>query len=295
MQLLQLRYFYTVAQMLNISQAAEIHNIPQPAMSKTISKLEEELGAQLFSRRRNHLALTGAGEAFLEEVRLSLEHLDAGIDLISRNLATELPAKLRLLILLHRATMVEAFAEFRRKHPNIMLSVVNNPDETGYFDLCIAGMDAGTKRGFFSRMLLLRERINIMLAKGHPLAGRSVLRVRDLKNEHFLILNEAHACYQCFLPLARNAGFTPHIAVVSNDLYCFSKYLKMNMGVALAPEVAWREFCREDCVVIPLDVPLYREVFLYWNERDTVETPAIRLLMEEIIEFFRGLDPGGED
>ena len=52
MELLQLRYFVSVAQFLNISKAARHHMIPQPAMSKTISKLERELGAPLFDRTR---------------------------------------------------------------------------------------------------------------------------------------------------------------------------------------------------------------------------------------------------
>ena len=58
MELMRLRYFYTVGKMLNISQAAKIHGIPQPAMSKTISSLESELGVKLFDRSKNHLSLT---------------------------------------------------------------------------------------------------------------------------------------------------------------------------------------------------------------------------------------------
>ena len=65
MELLQLRYFYTVAKTLNISRAAAIHGIPQPAMSKTISRLERELDTPLFNRIRNQLSLTPAGHAFL--------------------------------------------------------------------------------------------------------------------------------------------------------------------------------------------------------------------------------------
>ena len=65
MELLQLRYFLTVAKMLNISHAARHHMIPQPAMSKTISKLEKELGTELFVRRKNRIHLTEEGNARL--------------------------------------------------------------------------------------------------------------------------------------------------------------------------------------------------------------------------------------
>ena len=79
MELMRLRYFYTVGKMLNISQAAKIHGIPQPAMSKTISSLESELGVKLFDRNKNHLSLTKAGQLFMPEVEKALEHLDYGI------------------------------------------------------------------------------------------------------------------------------------------------------------------------------------------------------------------------
>ena len=76
MELMRLRYFYTVGKMLNISQAAKIHGIPQPAMSKTIASLESELGVKLFDRSKNHLSLTKAGQLFMPEVEKALEHLD---------------------------------------------------------------------------------------------------------------------------------------------------------------------------------------------------------------------------
>ena len=70
MELLQLRYFLTVAKMLNISRAAEYHMIPQPAMSQTISRLEKELGVALFDRYKNKLSLTRKGEEFLYSLPL---------------------------------------------------------------------------------------------------------------------------------------------------------------------------------------------------------------------------------
>ena len=76
MELLQLRYFLTVSKMLNISRAAKYHMIPQPAMSKTISKLEKELGVPLFDRYKNHLTLTEAGESFARAVSIALRELD---------------------------------------------------------------------------------------------------------------------------------------------------------------------------------------------------------------------------
>ncbi len=62
MELLQLRYFRSAAQLENFSKAAEKHMIPQSAMSKTIRKLENELGCELFDRQgKKSLSMTMAG------------------------------------------------------------------------------------------------------------------------------------------------------------------------------------------------------------------------------------------
>lgn len=60
-----LRYFVTIAQELNMSRAAELLNVSQPALSRQIADLEDELGVKLFRREHRHLALTQEGHYLL--------------------------------------------------------------------------------------------------------------------------------------------------------------------------------------------------------------------------------------
>lgn len=83
MELLQLRYFRTAAKLQNFSEAAKLHLVPQPAISKTIRKLEDELGCPLFLRQGKKVILNPAGEAFLHSVEAALDALDAGIQNVS--------------------------------------------------------------------------------------------------------------------------------------------------------------------------------------------------------------------
>ena len=122
MELMRLRYFYTVGKMLNISQAAKIHGIPQPAMSKTISSLESELGVKLFDRSKNHLSLTKAGQLFMPEVEKALEHLDYGIrEMESKKNA--LSGDLRLSIMYHRNTCIHCIDRFSKDYPGVNFSI----------------------------------------------------------------------------------------------------------------------------------------------------------------------------
>src|SRR5215471_17189864 len=69
MELRHLRYFVTVAEELNISRASARLRISQPAVSRQLRDLEQELGVELFSRQKSRLKLTAAGETFLAHAR----------------------------------------------------------------------------------------------------------------------------------------------------------------------------------------------------------------------------------
>ena len=66
MRLLQLRYFIEICNHMNITKAGEHLNVSQPSLTVAIKNLEEELGIQLFKRRKQRISLTSEGEYFLK-------------------------------------------------------------------------------------------------------------------------------------------------------------------------------------------------------------------------------------
>jgi LysR family transcriptional regulator, benzoate and cis,cis-muconate-responsive activator of ben and cat genes len=95
MELRHLRYFIAVAADENLSRAALKLHVSQPAISRQIRDLEEELGFPLFKRTGKSIALTGAGKTFLAEARSVLQHLDNAVQ-SARAIATKVTAELRL-------------------------------------------------------------------------------------------------------------------------------------------------------------------------------------------------------
>lgn len=79
MELRHLRYFVTVAEELNFTRAAEKLNTVQPSLSQQIKDLEREVDAQLLERNNRKVELTEAGQAFLKEALLSLEHAERAV------------------------------------------------------------------------------------------------------------------------------------------------------------------------------------------------------------------------
>src|SRR5215813_15375912 len=78
MDLLQLHYFQTVARLEHVTRAAEELRVAQPALSKTIARLETELGVPLFDRRGRRVALNTCGRAFLRHVERLFMALEDG-------------------------------------------------------------------------------------------------------------------------------------------------------------------------------------------------------------------------
>ena len=68
MELRQLEYFRTVADMKNLTKAAQMLYISQPALSKSITALEDELGEALFERRNRKMMLTPSGQLFYRRI-----------------------------------------------------------------------------------------------------------------------------------------------------------------------------------------------------------------------------------
>src|SRR5688500_17603568 len=76
MELRQLRYFATVARELNFTRAVAKLHVAQPALSRQVKQLEEELGVALLVRDNRSVTLTAKGKSFLAEVEAILEQSD---------------------------------------------------------------------------------------------------------------------------------------------------------------------------------------------------------------------------
>ena len=121
MELLQLRYFRDAAEMENFSKAAEKNLVPQPSISKTISKLEQELGVRLFDRNGKKISLNTNGRYFYEKVNLALTQLDDGIN----HFKTPLQTNISIYIQAGNRFISMLTADFLTSTSDIFVSSVN--------------------------------------------------------------------------------------------------------------------------------------------------------------------------
>ncbi len=265
MELLQLRYFLTVARMLNISRAAQYHMIPQPAMSQTISRLEKELGKPLFDRQKNKLTLTREGQAFLNSVAVSMSELDTAVQSIHCDNDT-LQGELTLLVQQHRGTIVDCIVEFRKIYPDVSFRIFHaqdsrDPDDC---DFCISCTPPGEKYG--DSKCLITENLYLMVATTHPLASKEFVGFEELKDEEFAFLDKNNSLWHHTQHLCRQAGFDPKISMVCGDLHCMIKYIAAGMAVTMCPEISWRGIQNDSLAFVPTMPQETRSTYVFRNQ-----------------------------
>lgn len=286
MELLQLRYFLTVARTLNISHAAKHHLIPQSAMSKTISRLEKELGKPLFNRYKNRLSLTDEGKSFFQAVNGSLGLLDDAVREISRGDAP-LGGELKILVRQHRENVVDCMASFKKQYPNVSFRISYEPDLSEDYDLCISGQPPSEV--FSCGVRLITERLVLVTCRDHPCAAEKEISFEKLAGEEFAVVSRDSYLWQQTVMCCRQAGFEPQISITCGDLHCMLKYVGAGMAVTIGPEKAWRSLCGNDVVFIPTVPEISRATYVFRNG----QRPVSRLCeayLEFLTEYFTALE-----
>ena len=284
MELLQLRYFLTVARMLNISRAAQYHMIPQPAMSQTISRLEKELGKPLFDRQKNKLTLTREGQAFLNSVTASMAELDTAVQSIHCDSDT-LQGELTLLVQQHRGTIVDCIAEFRKKYPDVSFRIfyIQDRNKLDDYDLCVSCKPPSGK--YSDGKCLITERLHLMVATAHPLASKESVCFEELKDEEFAFLDLHNSLWHHTLHLCHQSGFEPKISMVCGDLHCMVKYIAAGMAVTMCPEISWQSIQNESLKFVPTIPQETRSTYVF---RNRLKSPS-RLhetFLDFLVEYF---------
>src|SRR5262245_56233710 len=124
MELRHLRYFVGVAEAMNFTKASRVLRVAQPALSRQIRQLEEEVGVPLFQRDRQGARLTAAGEAFLAEARGLLEQSERAIRAAQRTSRGRAGmVNLGYVWGLFHTQVPELVGQFRQRFPDVALNL----------------------------------------------------------------------------------------------------------------------------------------------------------------------------
>lgn len=246
MELRHLRYFVKAAEEKNISRASELLNISQPAVSRQLKDLEEELGLPLFKREINGLKLTKAGEIALIQSKKILEQSNSLIESI-RQLADQdkqATIKIGYLPSILNTLLTNAIRALSKSNPNHCIEIFElSPKQqeealrNGKIDLALIG-DYGDNfdKSFNVETLMLSEQA-ILVPSSHRLAKRKSVDLSEFSSDIFLSLNDEvfPGRIQMMKELFKVSEINPKISHHVNKLSDLIGLVSSGMGVAVAP------------------------------------------------------------
>ncbi|UHA74666.1 LysR family transcriptional regulator [Paenibacillus sp. 481] len=245
MDLLQLKYFQTVARTEHMTKAARELHIAQPALSVMIARLEEDLGVPLFDRIGRQIRLNVFGKAFLKKVNNALGELEEG-----RRELEDLAGLERGSILLATTTLyrvADFLGPFLALHPHVNFRITQAITEDmkiellekGEIDFCLA--TASIQRPGIVNLPLQTEEMVLAVPPTHRLAGRSRIRLSEVANDPFINLKAGYSFRKITDECCHRAGFIPNIICEGDEPAAISSLVRAGLGVAFLPIAAKRE------------------------------------------------------
>lgn len=245
MELRHLRYFIAVAETGSLTVAAERRlYTSQPSLSRQIRDLEEEVGAELFSRSARGVELTASGRAFLDHARLALSQVDAATEAARRaSQPTKQVFALGFLTGQEMTWLPRAMQVLRDELPKIDVTVSSHysPDladalARGRLDLAFLRAEPGFDLEY---RVVSREQLIVLMPSDHPLTERSAIRPQDFVGNPFILAtNKATVLNEVILRYLRENAIdvTPEHGV--DNLAMAMSLVASTRGLALLPEYA---------------------------------------------------------
>ena len=243
-ELADLQAVATLAETLHFGRAADRLHVSQPALSKRIKRIEEEIGGPLLTRRYRDVRLTEAGRLLAERGRQLLLQSSAAVALSQRAVRGEAGLlRIGFGIASILGLLPKVLLRFRRAHPDVQLELrdMSTPEQ-------VAALGAGDIDVGFVRLpvsdhtLVVRpvldERLVAALGPRSPWYPRRGLR--SVASEPFIIVARTRSAsfYNHALGICAASGFTPHVVQEANELFTVLSLVGAGLGVSLVPRSA---------------------------------------------------------
>ncbi|MCG8918614.1 LysR substrate-binding domain-containing protein [Actinokineospora sp. PR83] len=242
MELRQLEYFVAVVEAGGFTRAAERVRVAQPGISAQIRKLEREFGQPLLDRSARAVRLTEAGAAVLPYARAALVAVED-----ARLAVDELVGLVRGRVAVgtvtsHAVDLPSLLAAFHDAHPGVEMTLVEGSSDVlverlraGTLDAAIVSLGPNPPADL-DALVVADEAIAAAVGRGHPLAGRSSVRLAELDGLPLISLPPGTGIRSHLDAACAAAGFAPAVAFEAGDPVLLAQLAARGLGVAILPD-----------------------------------------------------------
>jgi len=261
MELKPLKSFVAVARLKSFSAAARELNTVQPAISRHIASLEEELGASLFIRNTRDVHITAAGLQLFHDANVLLQQAGEAKQRAQKaakgTLGTLRIGYLPSACLTFIPYLVKRFHE---QYPQVDLALFEMTASEQMVAFDRREIDVGISRPLpqdyqilYESKLLYADYLTAVLPEQHSLSGRKQIQIEELKQESLILFDreEAVGLFDSIISLCRNNQFSPHISAQPKHMQTLLTMVAAGLGTGIAPNCIAKLFT-QGCRFIPL-------------------------------------------
>lgn len=272
MEIKHLEYFVEVAHQKSFSKAAEKCHVTQSTISKLIKDLERELGTPLFNRTSKYVQLTDTGAVFLDQAQ----------EIVTKfaNLTGEFQNRLKLergkifiglLPITGTTLFAELLGEFKKKYPQIEISLSEHGSKKVILDILDGTLDVGVvcslpESRYFDSFAFAEDPLYVIVSARNPLSKAASLDLRSLAGEPFVLYSSEFSLHDEIISKCKNEGFAPNVIFETSQFELMTQMVAADLGIAFLPGAACRELDPRRFGVIPVANPkIIHQMFIIWK------------------------------
>lgn len=291
LELRHFRYFLALAETLHFRKAAEQLYISQPALSRQIQQLEQQLGFPLFARNNKQVELTAAGRFLQSELALVLKQISNVLDQageISKGVLGSI--RMGYVGSAMQNIIPELFGQFKTHLPGIQFSLQEMDNNQQVEGLLSREIDLGFVRlQKVPATLVIRpvweETFSLVVPLDYPLAKDGFRDLSTLRKEPFILFEEDYSpsYYAKVMSIFSDSGFTPivaHKTVHANTIY---RLVENGFGISIVPTSLQKGY-QPSVRFIELPGISQRAVLsVIWNKEN--QHPVLPQILEMVIDI----------
>jgi LysR family transcriptional activator of glutamate synthase operon len=289
----QIENFIAVAKHQHFTKAAKQQLVSQPALSRSIMKLEEELGVPLFIRDGKMVRLTRYGDMFLEKAKQAQACIYEGIEEIqAKTLPDSGEISVAFLHTLGAHLIPQLIADYKKIYPNVSFQLYQGANdyllhqvELGLADMCLTSPPVA--KGRIEWTTLKKEPLYLVVPENHRLAGCSSALFQQLQEEEFISFKEGYGLRYIFDQMCSDLQIQPKITFEGEEAATIAGFVAAGLGIAILPKTKEMSDSSLRFLTI-MDYPCERTIALA-SLSDSFLSPVAKRFKSFVIDYFQSL------
>lgn len=272
LDLRQIRYFITVAELEHVGKAAESLHISQSPLSRQISLLEERLGLKLFDRKAKRISLTGDGKVFLKEAKALITHA-MRLESLGKRLGKGEEGGLCIGYIenaMFSNFLPENLRVLRQKKPNIHTALYHMGKKEQIEGLVQRSLDIALidepehDNPFVISALIYEDPMILIIADDNPIIEKGITDIDNIESLKWITIKGQHT--KSFVKEFSKVGVVPDIAMEVEDPISILGLVAVGSGAAFIPSSMKRQLPPNVTCVVQNHINLTSSLYVAWHK-----------------------------